>query len=109
MDKTLKFSEPLPGQVLSGEKDTTWRINDDKDICLEDKLILLRKKDLSQFGEAEVLWVKYTRFGNLTYEDKIGHEKFYSEEQMYATYSRYYNMKVTPDTELKVIKFRLLS
>lgn len=30
--KTLNFYDNLPELVLSGEKTTTWRINDDKDI-----------------------------------------------------------------------------
>ncbi|MFB6242291.1 MAG: hypothetical protein ABEJ36_05845 [Candidatus Nanosalina sp.] len=52
--------------------------------------------------------MKQTTFGRLTEEDREGHESFESEEEIYQTYSDYYDKEVGPDTELKVVKFRLL-
>jgi hypothetical protein len=91
--KPLKFSEPLPEKVMSGKKDTTWRIDDEKDITVEDQLSL---QDVSggEFVKAKVLWTRKTTFGNLTEEDRKGHESFESEEKMYQTYSKYYDMDV---------------
>ena len=106
--KKLQFSEPLPQLILDGLKDITWRINDKKDITIDDVLSLCYN-DGREFARAKVLWVKETRFGYFTGEDKEGHERFSSDEEMYATYSRYYNMEVTPETEVKVIKYRLIS
>lgn len=105
--KPLNFSEPLPEKVLEGGKDTTWRIDDEKDISVNDKLSL-RTVDGEEFAQAEVLWVKNTTFGRLTEEDREGHESFDSEEEMYRTYSDYYDRDVGPDTDVKVVKFRLL-
>ena len=105
--KILKFSEPLPGLVLDGRKDITWRINYQGDINVGDELCLCHNNG-QEFARAKVIWVKETTFGNFTAEDKEGHEKFSSEGEMYATYSRYYNMQVTPETRVKVIKFNLL-
>jgi hypothetical protein len=105
--KRLRFSEPLPGLVLNGQKNITWRINDDKDISVGDRLSLCRT-DNSEFAQVEVIWTKETTFGNMTKEDKEGHEKFSSDKEMYQTYSGYYNMKVEPKTRVKVIKFRVL-
>lgn len=105
--KPLKFAEPLPEKVLSGEKDTTWRIDDEKGITVNDKLSL-RYTDGEEFGRAEVLWVKKTTFGRLTEEDREGHESFESEKEMYETYSGYYDVDVGPETEVKVIKFELV-
>jgi len=105
--KYLRFAEPLPRLVLGGEKDTTWRINDNKNIMASDQLSLI-DNDGQEFAKAKVLWIKETIFKNLTNEDLEGHEKFSSEEGMYQTYSRYYNMKVEPKTKVKIIKFILL-
>lgn len=41
--KKLHFAEPLPDLILSGKKDTTWRINDEKNIEVGDTLIFLKK------------------------------------------------------------------
>ncbi len=107
MLKRLKFSEPLPKLILSGEKNTTWRVNDDKNIVVGDQLSLCGI-DGTEFVKAIVISVRETTFGALTEEDKKGHEEFVSEQQLYDTYSKYYSLKVTPRTPLKVIKFLLL-
>lgn len=106
--KTLKFAEPLPNLVLSGEKDTTWRVNDDKELKLGDILSLVRMDSREEFSQAEIIWVKETTFGNLTDEDWEGHEKFKSDEEMYLIYSKYYSIDVTSKTRLKIIKFKLI-
>lgn len=105
--KTLKFAEPLPSLILSGKKDTTWRINDEKDLEVNDELSLcfINKQ---QFARAKILWIKQTTFERLTNEDLEGHEKFSSLEDMYKTYTKYYKQEVKPNTKLKVIKFELL-
>lgn len=105
--KQLKFAEPLPDLVLGGQKDKTWRINEDKGISVGDQLSLCHN-DGREFAKAEVIWVKVTTFENLSNEDKEGHEKFSSNEEMLKTYSGYYNMKVEIKTQVKIIKFRLL-
>ncbi|MFH1174106.1 MAG: ASCH domain-containing protein [archaeon] len=105
--KRLKFSEPLPDLVLSREKDSTWRINDDKNITLDDVLSLCRN-DGAEFARAKVKWIKLTKFRYLTEEDKQGHESFSTNEEMYRTFSEYYTINVTPDTPLKIIKYELI-
>ena len=68
MVNRLKFSEPLPQLILDGQKCTTWRINDDKEIAVGDKLSLCRG-DGQEFAKAEVSQVNETAFENLTEED----------------------------------------
>ena len=105
--KCLKFSEPLPKLILEGKKNTTWRINDDKNISMGDRIFLCYNDGI-EFARAHVLSVNKTTFGKLTKDDKEGHEKFLSEEEMYKTYSKYYKIKITPKTQFEVIKFKLL-
>ncbi|EKE29940.1 MAG: hypothetical protein ACD_2C00073G0028 [uncultured bacterium (gcode 4)] len=104
--KTLKFSPPLPEMVLSWEKTITWRINDDKDLKVWDQIILYARPLLNEFARVEVVSAYMTTFENLTELDWDWHEKFSSEDEMYETYSRYYNVEANPKTELKVIKFK---
>jgi hypothetical protein len=92
---------------MDGRKYTTWRIGDEKNISVGDKLSLCFTNG-TEFAKAEVIGVNETTFDALTDEEKGGHEKFPSDEEMYTTYSRYYKMEVTPKTKLKIIKFRLI-
>ena len=105
--KRLKFLEPLPELVLRGLKDVTWRVNDDKNIAVGDVLSLCRC-DGKEFAKADVVRVKETTFGRLSEEDKKGHEEFSCDAEMYETYSNYYGLRVTPETGVKVIKFKLV-
>ena len=105
--KQLKFSEPLPELILNRQKDTTWRINDEKNIATGDMLSLC-DNDANEFARAEVIVIEETVFGSLSEDDKNGHEKFSTEQEMYRVYSSYYKMDVTPETTVKVIKFRLI-
>jgi hypothetical protein len=107
MMKILKFSEPLPELILNGQKDTTWRVTD-HNIRVNDQLSLCHNNG-EEFAKAKVLWVKQTTFGNVTDEDKKGHEKYKSDEELYKTFSGYYNKPITPQTELFVIKFKLIT
>ncbi len=68
--KRLKFSEPLPEKILSGQKNTTWRINDDKNIMVNDILSLCHK-DGTEFAKAKVINVRETTLGDLTDEARI--------------------------------------
>lgn len=104
--KQLMFADPLPELIIAGKKTVTWRINDKKDINVGGPLSLYRNNG-NEFARAEVTHVKETVFGRLTKEDKNGHEKFSSDEEIYQTYSHYYDMTVTPETPLKMIRFSL--
>lgn len=105
--KAIKFSKPLPELIMEGKKHTTWRVGDEKNIEIGD-LLSLCDNDGVEFAKAEAVEVKDTIFGELTDIEKEGHEEFSSDEEMYTTYSKYYNMEVTPKTRVKVIKFRLI-
>lgn len=103
----IKFEESLIEKVKSGEKDTTWRIWEEKDVS-PDQEVSLQDTEGNEFAKARILWVKDTRFSRLTEEDKRGHDSYSSRKEMYETYEGYYNQDVGPDTEVKVIKFELL-
>ena len=109
--KKLKFYVPLPELILKRMKDTTWRVNDDKNLSAGDELSLCygdtEKKD-EEFAKAKIVRIKETTFKELTEEDKVGHKKYKTEEEMYKVYSNYYKTNIMPDTKLKIVKFKLM-
>jgi hypothetical protein len=107
--KTLKFASKLCEKILSGEKTSTWRLFDDKDIQEGDELEMVNKETGDVIGVAKVSALKIRTLGTLTDEDWEGHEPYASEEEMYKTFRGFYGDKVNPDTEVKIIDFTFQS
>lgn len=106
--KTVKFMPHLAEMVLRGEKTSTWRLFDDKDLSVGDELSLVNKETLKEFAKAKITKVEEKKLKDLKDEDFVGHERFESEEQMYKTYRSYYGDNVGPDTMVKMIDFELV-
>lgn len=109
MKKSLKFTEDLIPLILSGEKTSTWRLFDDKDLTVGDELNLIDRSNGQSFGRAVIAEVSEKALGNLTLEDKEGHESFNSDQEMYNTYKNYYNQEVGPETIVKIVRFKLFA
>ncbi len=105
--KTLKFVAPLPDLILAGKKTSTWRLNDEKNIIVDDELSLCNAVG-QEFARAKVVEVLFSKLGSLDAKEKEGHESYASEQEMYETFSRFYNLAVGSTTEVKIIKFKLL-
>lgn len=104
--KTLKFAPHLVPLIESGEKTTTWRLFDDKNLETGDELTFVNKETGKEFGTAKVTWLSVRSLGALTDEDWAGHERFPSDEAMYAQYRAYYpHEDVGPDTLVKILTF----
>ena len=107
--KTLKFRAKLIEKMKNGEKFVTWRLFDDKDLQEGERIELINWETGKKEGEATIIYLTEKKFKELTEEDKEGHEKFESGEEMYATYSKYYGTKIDENTFLKIIKLGELS
>ena len=106
--KTLKFVPHLVTQILSGEKTSTWRLFDDKDLQQGDELLFVNKETGEKFGTAVITSLHSKTLGTLTDEDWKGHERFASEEEMYATYRKYYGDQVNESSEVKILPFEFV-
>lgn len=106
--KTLKFMPHLVSLVLSGEKTSTWRLFDDKYLHKGDNLLLINKATGEEFAKAIIIKVEEKKLKDLNEDDFDGHEKFESEEKMYESYRSYYGDKVTPETIIKMVDFKLI-
>ncbi len=105
--KIIKFRDFLVPLVLSGEKDSTWRLFDDKELRVGDEVDLINWNTKEKFADAALIEVREKELGQLEPEDFDGHEKFESEEAMYESYRTYYGDGVTPQTIVKIIRFKL--
>jgi len=106
--KTLKFEDKLAKLILKGEKTTTWRLFDDKDLIEGDELILINSDTKEEFAKARIIELKEKKLKDLDDEDWQGHEEFVSDKEMYKVYSEYYNKEVIGDDLVKIIKFELI-
>lgn len=105
--KIVKFRYYLVPLVLSGEKTSTWRLFDDKNLSAGDEIELREFGKNASFGTAIITKVIEKPFSELTSEDKVGHESYRSDEEMYKTYESYYNTHIGPETIVKIIWFTL--
>jgi hypothetical protein len=106
--KTLKFRKELSELILNGQKTSTWRLFDDKDLSVGDSVSFVVWETGEEFARVELIFVKETTFGQLTSNDWEGHETFESEEKMYKVYEEYYKRPVDENSPVKIIKFRFL-
>ncbi len=106
--KTLKFMPNLVPLVLSGEKTSTWRLFDDKDLAVGDELSLINRSTNDEFTKAIITKTEEKKLKDLTTDDFEGHERYESNDEMYKTYKSYYGDKVNENTIVKMIDFKLL-
>ena len=106
--KTLKFRKKLAQLIIDGNKTTTWRLFDDKNLSVGDCISFRISETGEEFLQIEILSTNEVKFNELTQSDWEGHEKYDSEKKMYETFEKYYNRTVDGNTLVKIIKFRSL-
>lgn len=105
--KIIKFRDYLVPLVLNGTKNSTWRLFDDKNLTAGDEIELREFGSENSFAKARISKVIEKPFKDLSKDDKLGHEEYKNDQEMYETYSGYYKTKVGPDTLVKEIWFEL--
>lgn len=109
--KTLKFDHQAARLILQGEKNTTWRLYDDKDLSVNDRIKVIDKvnpddeKSWRVIGEAKVNEIVEKKLGDVTDKDMAGHEVFSSKEEMLETYRARYGDRVTLEEPVKIVYF----
>lgn len=109
--KTLKLDHGLAELVRGGTKTTNWRLNDDKDLSVDDQVEFIDKVEPKNrasweiFGLATIDSVVNKRLGDVDETDRSGHEEYESEAQMYKALRQYYGKDVGSETPVKIIKF----
>ena len=88
--KVIKFRESLSKLILAGEKNTTWRLFDDKDLQQGDIVSLVIWETNEVFAKAKLTTVYTKELGKLEEVDWEGHERYSSDGEMYKTFEKYY-------------------
>lgn len=109
--KTLKFNHDDARQILEGTKNTTWRLYDDKDLSVDDKLKIIDKVEDGApiswhvIGQGKVVEIIEKKLGAVTKADMAGHQQFANEAEILDKYRSYYGERVTLDTPVKIVHF----
>ncbi len=106
--KFLKFMPYLVPKIISGEKTSTWRLFDDKDLMEGDGLIMLNKETGEEFAKGKITKIREKKLGELEDSDFDGHEKYKDQEDMLKHYRGYYGDRVTLDSIIKMVDFELI-
>jgi ribonuclease HI len=111
--KTLKFAHRSAEDIRKGIKTTTWRVNDTKDISVNDELELIDQVEHDNpstwlvIGTARVEQVIEKRLGDIDEDDMRGHEVFASRDEMLEMYREYAGPDVNFETPVKIVHFKL--
>jgi hypothetical protein len=109
MNKKLNFSKNLVLLILNGEKRSTWRLWDDKDLKAEDIVDFFEFGSSTSFVKAKLTKVIEKPMGTLKARDRSGHEIYKDDSEMYQTYTGYYKRAVGPETIVKICWFEVLT
>ncbi len=97
--------------IMQGQKSSTWRLYDDKDLSVDDQIKIIDKVDPDEptswvvIGEGVVTEVLQKKLGSVDQADMNGHEPFTNLQQMLDVYRTYYGQRVTLDTPVKIVRF----
>ncbi len=110
--KSLKLDHALAQLVLAGRKSSTWRVNDDKDLRVNDVVQLVDKVDATDpaswrvIGEALITSVLEKQFVAVDQADMDEGEHYESLEKMLEVFRNYYGPQVNGETPVKIIRFK---
>ncbi len=105
--KKLKFKGFKAQWILEGTKTSTMRLFDDKDLRVGDELELENSDESKIFSNAIITEIIEKRLGDIDDIDLDGHEKWDSRDEMMESLRKYYGDKVSDDTPVKVVRFKL--
>lgn len=109
--KLLKVSHKIAGLINNGQKNTTWRINDEKNVSVDDIIGLVDKVDPENrdswmvFGTGIVNTVLQKRLADIKPGDLGPGEDFSSKAEMLKTFKKYYGNDINDHTSVKIIGF----
>ncbi len=112
--KSLKLDHQFANDIRSGKRTTTWRLFDDKDLSVDDRITLIDKVNPDNhdtwvvFGEAVIDRVVEKRLGEVGKDDYDAYDTFSSNDELVKTYQGYYGGSVSAKTPVKIIHFTFL-
>jgi ribonuclease HI len=109
--KQLKFEHHFAESIIKGDKIATFRVNDDKDLRIGDKVQLVDKVDSNHPktwlipGELIINDIASVPLEELSKDQMSQAESFDSLDEMIQTFRRFYGEHVSLSTPILVLKF----
>lgn len=109
--KYVKVSHKVAKLILEGEKSSTWRVNDEKNISVDDDIGIIDKVDAKDQGTWQVIGtgkvssVVQKRLKDIKNHDLGPGEEFENMEDMLKTFQDYYGPDINLNTTVKIINF----
>ena len=109
--KKLKLDHQAAQQVVNGQVSSTWRLYDDKDLTVNDTVVLIDKVDplapqtWRVIGTGRITRVVEKRIGDIEQADMQAGEQFDSPEALLAAMRQRYGANVEWDTAIKLVYF----
>lgn len=109
--KSLKFDHEQAQLIAAGKKHITWRIDDDKDlrvndvITVVDKVVPRNARSWRVIGTATIRSITEKRAGDISASDIKNRGDLTSDESVLSHLQKYYGKRVTPETAVKIIDF----
>jgi ribonuclease HI len=110
--KTLKFNHELAELVRQGKKTATWRVNDEKNLSVDDDVWIIDKVDKRNpdtwqaIGTAKITEILAKHLGDIKGEELGDTQEYASKDEMVKTFRQYYGLDINEQTPFKIIHFK---
>lgn len=109
--KTLKFNHRFAQLILKGQKNSTWRMYDDKDLSVNDDFKIIDKLDSSLpdswtvIGQGRIKEITEKKLGDVSEMEIASQHPGMSKSRLVEHYRAFYGDRVTGETPVKIITF----
>jgi ribonuclease HI len=109
--KKLKFEHKQVESIVRGEKNSTWRLYDDKDLSVGDDIEFIDKVKSNNpetwrpFGTGRIISIIEKQLGSVDADNELSNRKFDSQELLLKNFRKYYGSNVSSKTTVKIIEF----
>ncbi len=113
--KALKLNHEFAQEVLAGKKTSTWRVNDDKDLHVNDVITLIDKVDPLKpeswhgIGVAQIDSILEKRLGEVVISDLPKGESLPDSPELLKIFQGFYGPQINLDTPVKIVNFKFES
>ncbi len=107
--KTLKLFDHLAPLVLSGEKTSTWRMFDDKNLQVGDDIRFIKTNTGEEFVTARIVDIVEKKLSEISDDDYADHERYKDAEELLSAFRKAYGERVTLDDVVKIVRFQVTS
>jgi ribonuclease HI len=110
--KQLKFEHQFAKAIQAGKKSATFRVNDDKNLTIDDRVQLIDKVDHDRpttwliTGDLIIKGVEQRKLRDLTSEHMVRAESFTDTEEMLQTFRRFYGDHIDESTPVTIVTFQ---